>query len=393
MDIGQCESGGYARKAVALTLRQIQFLSGIAPCLLDKEKIAPQTAQLTQEEPHIRTLRQKFAYQHGDARGIMGGQSRKQTIHDFLPGKPKDLARHAGGKSLARSTAQRQYLTEQAHGVAHGTGGAPGNKTGGLLFKGAAFTVKDMADMRFQRGFGYLAEHEMLAPAHDGHRELMLFRCGEYESHSRRRLFQRLEQSVEGLLGEHMRFVDDENLIAAFERSIAHGIAQTAYIVDSSVGSAVYFHHVHKRALSDAAAGFALVAGFARRGVLTVQRLGKNAGNGGFTHAARTAEQVGRSHAVFPGGAREYGLHHVLPHHFGESLRAVQSRQRSICCHRISSAPSAVQFRKSLKSLRPAVFAVKRMQYSKKMDLGRKKVLSPEAIPLLSSIDAPALSG
>ena len=218
--------------------------------------------------------------------------------------------------------------------------------------------------MRFQRGFRYLPEHKVLATAHDGDRKLMLFRGGKDEGHTRRGFFQGLQQGVEGFLGEHMRFVYDENLVAAFKGRIPYGIAQAANIVDTSVGSTVYFHHINKRTLRDTAAGFALVAGLPRGGVLAVQGLGKDTGDGGLTHTARTAEQIGRGHAVFTGGTGEDGLHHVLPDHFGECLRAVKGRKRCVCCHRISSASSAVKFGKSQKSLRPEALAVKKNRIS-----------------------------
>ena len=60
-----------------------------------------------------------------------------------------------------------------------------------------------------------VAEHKMLAAADDGHREFVGLGGGEDEDHAFRRLLQRLEQGVEGVAGEHVGFVDDEDLVAA----------------------------------------------------------------------------------------------------------------------------------------------------------------------------------
>lgn len=62
-----------------------------------------------------------------------------------------------------------------------------------------------------------------------------------------------LSRAVEGFAREHVRFVDDEDLVAAFHRRVGDGLAQAAGVVDAAVGRAVDFHHVHVVAHRDAA--------------------------------------------------------------------------------------------------------------------------------------------
>ena len=57
----------------------------------------------------------------------------------------------------------------------------------------------------------------------------------EDEDDVRRWLFERLEQRVERLFGEHVRFVDDVDLGAAAHRREADLLAQLADVVDAAV--------------------------------------------------------------------------------------------------------------------------------------------------------------
>lgn len=107
--------------------------------------------------------------------------------------------------------------------------------------------------MGHQLGFGDGLENEMLAAADDRDRKFVGLGGGEDERCAWRRLFQRLEQGVEGFAREHVRFVDDEDLVAAFHWRVGDGLAQAAGVVDAAVGRAVDFHHVHVVAHRDAA--------------------------------------------------------------------------------------------------------------------------------------------
>ena len=174
-----------------------------------------------------------------------------------------------------------------------------------------------------ERVFAQVAKHKMLAAAHNGDGELVRLGGGKDKDHAFRRFFQRFQQRVEGVAGEHMGFVNDENLVAAFHRRVADGFAQGAGVFHTVVGSAVDFGHVNVNALGYLAALLALVAGFRPRSVLAVERLGKNTGNGGFAHAASAAQKVGGCGPVFCRSAGKDGLDHVLSCYLGEVLRPV----------------------------------------------------------------------
>ena len=127
-----------------------------------------------------------------------------------------------------------------------------------------------------------------------------------------------------------MRFVDDEDLVAAFHRRVGDGFAQAAGVVDAAVGRTVDFHHVHVVALGDAAALLALVAGLGGGCVFAVEGLGEDARDGGLAHAARAAEQIGGRDLILGGGAGEDGLDGLLSRDFGEGLRTVAGGERCV---------------------------------------------------------------
>ena len=137
------------------------------------------------------------------------------------------------------------------------------------------------------------AQVKALAPRNDGRQDLVALRRGEDELHVRRRLFQRLEQRVEGRGGKHVDFVDDDDLEGAVGRGELDLVAQVAHLVHAVVRGPVDFQHIQRVAGRDFAAH---AAGTARRGggtLLAIQRLGEDPRQRGLADAARPDEQIG----------------------------------------------------------------------------------------------------
>ena len=67
---------------------------------------------------------------------------------------------------------------------------------------------------------------------------------GEQELHVLRRLLQRLQQAVEGLLRQHVHFVDDVDLGARRHRPVARVLDDLAHVVDAGVRGGVHLDHV-----------------------------------------------------------------------------------------------------------------------------------------------------
>ena len=73
------------------------------------------------------------------------------------------------------------------------------------------------------------------------------FGGAQHEDHPLGRFFQRLQQRVEGFVGDLMRFVNDEDFVAVARRTIAHVLAQFAHFVDAAIGGRVDFDDIQRR--------------------------------------------------------------------------------------------------------------------------------------------------
>ena len=153
---------------------------------------------------------------------------------------------------------------------------------------------------------------------------------GEDEFDVRRRLFERLEQGVEGADRQHVDFVDDVDLEAAAAGPILHVAAQVADLFDAVVAGAVDFEDVDILAGGDAATGVADAAGFRCRAVDAVEGLGEDAGGRGLADAARAGEEVGVGDAVAFQGVREGLGGGFLADEVGEGLRTVASGEDGV---------------------------------------------------------------
>jgi hypothetical protein len=95
------------------------------------------------------------------------------------------------------------------------------------------------------------AQIEALAARQHGDRNLADFRGGEDELDVLRRLFQRLQQRIEGLPRQHVDFVDDVDLVARLGRPVAHLLDDLAHVVDAGPGGRVHLDDVGVARLED----------------------------------------------------------------------------------------------------------------------------------------------
>ena len=87
---------------------------------------------------------------------------------------------------------------------------------------------------------------------------------------------QGLQQRVEGLLGQHVDFVDDVNLETASTWANGDVGTQLADFVDAAVAGTVNFQHVHVLTNGDRLASVTLVARLGGRAFFTVQTFCEN---------------------------------------------------------------------------------------------------------------------
>ena len=147
--------------------------------------------------------------------------------------------------------AKTNELIERALGVAHSAVRAARDGVERRLVNGHAFLACDLAQVIDDELDRNAAEIEPLAARENGGQHLLRLGRGEHELHMRRRLFERLEERVEGLLREHVNFVNDVDFELRGGGRVLHRLAQLADFINATVARAVNFQHVERAALGD----------------------------------------------------------------------------------------------------------------------------------------------
>ena len=167
------------------------------------------------------------------------------------------------------------------------------------------------------------------------------------------RLFQGLEQAVEGLLRQHVHLVDDVHLVARCVRLVVGAVDQVADVVDAGVRSRIHLHHVEMPALENGAAVLAFLAHVeGGRSFAANRRIVQSASDqprgGGLAHAAHASEHIGLGDAA-RGKRIPQRLHHgVLADELGEQPRTVFAGERGMTDVGGRGRTRAVGFRRFL---------------------------------------------
>ena len=141
-------------------------------------------------------------------------------------------------------------------------------------------------------------ELQALAAGGDGRQDLVGLGRGQDELHPGRRLFEGLEQRVEGVLRELVDFVDDEDLERAARRGELALVADLLRVLDGAVGGGVDLDDVEAVALLDREADRVVEGEVGLRAAGAVQGLGQDAGGGRLAGATRADEEIGVRHAL-----------------------------------------------------------------------------------------------
>jgi hypothetical protein len=144
--------------------------------------------------------------------------------------------------------------------------------------------------------FGTRWKSSPLAAGDDGRGDLVEVGGGKDEDGVGRGFLERLEEGVEGALGEHVHFVEEVDLAGEVGRGVGDLLAQLPDVVDAAVAGGVHFDQVKGGAGEDGPAGIAGVARLAIAELAAVDGPGEDAGGRRFAGAARPAEQVGVAH-------------------------------------------------------------------------------------------------
>ena len=116
-------------------------------------------------------------------------------------------------------------------------------------------------------------------------------RGGEDELHMGRRLFQRLEQRVEGAVTEHVDFIYVVDAELPAGRCVVHRLPQGAHIIHTVIGGPVYLRHVETAPLRDFHAHILIRIKINAWPAGAVERFGKNARGTCLSGAPRADER------------------------------------------------------------------------------------------------------
>ena len=119
---------------------------------------------------------------------------------------------------------KRDRLVEQRQPVAHRAVGGARDQAERRGRDRDAFGLGDPAIMLDQLLDRHAPQRKALAARQHGHRHLADLGRREHELDVGRRLFERLQQRVEGVLRQHVDFVDDVDLVARRDRPVAHAV-------------------------------------------------------------------------------------------------------------------------------------------------------------------------
>ena len=213
-------------------------------------------------------------------------------------------------------------LVQQRERITQAAIGGPGQLADGGGFGFDLLGAQDLPDLAFDLVQVQAFQIELQAARQHGHRQLLRIGGGQQELHVPGRLLQRLEQRVEGGLGEHVHLVDEVHLHPPARGHVLGVVDQFAHVIHAGVAGGVDLEQVDEAAGVDITAGIAFTAGLGRGALLAVQALGEDAGDGGLAHATGAGEQKRMVHAAGIQRVAEGPDHVLLADQFIETAGA-----------------------------------------------------------------------
>ncbi|CAM3045680.1 200 kDa antigen p200 [Cupriavidus taiwanensis] len=306
---------------------QAPHLVGFGPFVLHRRRHGLRQRHLVQQRTQVlqRAGERQAAIGHGigdrqHGGAVLGGQ-RIEQLHQVTLVDRAQHAAHGFLRHLPRAVGdglvgQRQCI---AHRAMRGLRQQPQR----VAVVGDAFLRQDMVQVRDDMSRRHLLQVELQAARQHRDRDLLRVGGGEDELDVPRRLFQRLQHGVEGVVGQHVHFVDHVDLEAPGGGSVDGLVEQLRHLVDTAVGRGIHLDVVDEASAVDFLAGLALPArlgGDAAAAVRAgaVQGLGQDPRQRGLADAARAGEQVGVVQPLLFQRVRERADHVLLADQRGE---------------------------------------------------------------------------
>ena len=232
-------------------------------------------------------------------RAVAGGEGVDDLVEQGVGGEPEQPGGELVGDALGARAAHQ--LVEHREGVAGGAAAGPDHQRAARPASTShALLGAQLAQVVRQRARRDQPERVVVGPRPDRADHLVGLGGREHELEVLGRLLDELEQRVEALRGDHVRLVDDVDLVAAADRREERPLAQVAGVVHAAVAGRVDLDDVDgaRAAAGQVGAGPADAARAVGRALLAVEAARQDPGAGGLAAAARAGEEVGVVHPV-----------------------------------------------------------------------------------------------
>ena len=289
----------------------------------------PQSSQQVLREPARVLAGLDHLVDHAEDGGAVAGGER---VDDLVEQGVRRVAEEAGRERVGdpgRAGPTHQLVEHRERVPRRAGSGAHHQRQRGRL-DGDALLLAQLGEVRRQQPRRDQPERVVVGARPDRREHLLRLGRGEDEAQVRGWLLDQLQQGVEALRRDHVRLVDDVDLVLAGHGREERLLAQVTRVVHAAVGGRVDLDDVDGAGAAagqvDAAA--ALAAGVGDRRELAVERPREDPRRGGLAAAARAGEQVGVVDPVVgERGAQRLG-DVVLPDDLGERLGPVAAIQR-----------------------------------------------------------------
>ena len=197
---------------------------------------------------------------------------------------------------------RRQQLIEHRFRIAHAARGESGDEADRGRIGRPTVRLQDAGELALDLGHRQPADVVALQAGEDGGREARRFGRGEHERHEVRRLLERLQQGVPGVLGDLVRLVEDVDLALQLARWIRQSLTELAHGIDAAIARGVDLDQVQRRPFADRHARRTDIACVAVAQVGAVEGLCEDPGERRLAGPARTDEEDGVCDATRPDG-------------------------------------------------------------------------------------------
>ncbi len=317
MNLPQAELVSHLQPLSGFFLSHLQQCHPLISGLLEDKEIAPDHGHVLEKKADIQPAIQELPHQVQDGLAVLLNQSLHAVQHQLLTGEP-EKGLHCLGCDLG--LAQGYNLTQKRKTVPDTPCPFAGQDPHSIRIIAQALLIEDPGHVLLQGLLFHPLKHIVLAAADNSGRKLMGFSGSQDKAHMAGRLFQSLEQGVEGIAREHVGFINDDHFVPAVQWSITHIFGQFANMVHTSVRSAVDLGHIKAGALGNLTAELTYIAGFRSRSLTAVDSLGQYSGHSGLANSSGPAEHIGWSHLALGCGPGQDLSDCLLSHYLGKEL-------------------------------------------------------------------------